>query len=236
MAACWADMLSRIGRKNSQLSKYLVRTTLSRTRGSVILHELERERSRISRELHAGAGQPLAGIKMNLETLHDFLEVLTPRGREALSRLETLADRALEQVRAVSHSLHPPQWQSLTTEQAIRELAQSSGLAVTLEFEPLAVEPELPIKIALYRCAQECISNILRHSGATGFHLSLAQHGEMIDLTVCDNGHGFDPSTRSKGIGLHVLREHATNLGGSCEIASSASGTTVIVKLPLLES
>lgn len=234
--ACWADMLARIGRKNSQLYEYLVRAGQHRSRGGAILQELERERSRISRELHAGAGQPLAGIKMNLGMLHDCFESLPPRGREALSRVETLADRALEQVRAVSHSLHPPQWQSLTTEQAIRELAQSSGLPTTLELNPLAIEPELPIKIALYRCAQECISNILRHSGASWFRLSLARHGEMIELHVKDDGHGFDPAAQGQGIGLRALREHAKNLGGSCEITSSASGTTVIVRLPFLES
>src|SRR5580692_1628534 len=112
----------------------------SRGTGRTIIYELERERSRIARELHAGAGQPLAAIKLNLEMLDDCRAELPLRGREALARLQMLAEQALEQVRAVSHSLHPPEWQNLTTEGALRKLIDSSGLsthlAVRLDIEP----------------------------------------------------------------------------------------------------
>src|SRR5579862_653579 len=155
----WADMLSRIGRKNIQLYDFVARETPPRASGSTILRELERERSRIARDLHAGAGQPLAGIKLNLEMLDDCFSELPPRGREALARLQTLAEQALEQVRAVSHSLHPPAWQNLTTADALRQLVESSGLAnrltVELTVEPLAEEPPHSTKTAVYRCAQE---------------------------------------------------------------------------------
>ncbi len=79
----WADMLSMIGQKNSQLYGIVTRDAprkTGRSTGSVILRELERERSRIARELHAGAGQPLAGIKMNLEMLDDCFAALPPAG------------------------------------------------------------------------------------------------------------------------------------------------------------
>src|SRR5665213_3184644 len=152
----WADMLSMIGRKNSQLYEFVGRALRPRAQGTTIVRELERERSRIARELHAGAGQPLAGIQLNLEMLDDCRAELPPRGREALARLRTLAEQALDQVRAVSHSLHPPEWQNLTTGEALRKLVDSSGLATRLEvdlhIEPLPVEPPHTTKIALYRC------------------------------------------------------------------------------------
>jgi len=237
--AAWADMLSMIGRKNSQLYEFVGRASRTRTRGNTILRELERERSRIARELHAGAGQPLAGIKLNLEMLDDCRAELPPRGREALARLQTLAEQALEQVRAVSHSLHPPEWQNLTTEEALRKLVEASGLsarlAVQLNIEPLAVEPPHATKIAIYRCAQECISNTVRHSGATRFTLSLRAWGAMLELRVEDNGHGFAPDTRGKGIGLLALHDHSIALGGTCDIASGPAGTTIVVQLPLAE-
>jgi len=237
--AAWADMLSMIGRKNSQLYELVGRASRPRTRGNTILRELERERSRIARELHAGAGQPLAGIKLNLEMLDDCQAELPPRGREALARLRTLAEQALEQVRAVSHSLHPPEWQNLTTEEALRKLLDASGLSasfvVQLNIEPLAVEPPHATKIAIYRCAQECISNIVRHSGATRFTLSLRVQGSMLELRVEDNGRGFTPDTRGKGIGLLALHDHSIALGGTCDIASGAAGTTIVVQLPLAE-
>src|SRR6202167_3752377 len=159
--AAWADILSMIGQKNSRLYDLLARDSVPgssgpRNSGRAIVRELERERSRIARELHAGAGQPLAGIKLNLDMLDDCAAALPQAGREALERLQTLAEQALEQVRAVSHNLHPPDWQGLTTGDALRYLVQSSGLMDRLEVEidiqPLSAEPSHTVKIALYRC------------------------------------------------------------------------------------
>src|SRR5580704_2542179 len=161
----WAEMLADFSEKNTRLGHLVGKRWPSRS-GCALFTELERERSRIARELHAGAGQPLAGIKLNLEMLDDCRAELPPRGREALARLQTLAEQALEQVRAVSHSLHPPEWQNYTTEGALRKLIDSSGLSthlgVQLDLEPLPVEPAHATKIAIYRCAQECISNVIR--------------------------------------------------------------------------
>ncbi len=238
----WADMLSMIGQKNSQLYGIVTRDApmrKGRSTGSVILRELERERSRIARELHAGAGQPLAGIKMNLEMLDDCFAVLPPQGREALARLQMLAQQAIEQVRAVSHSLHPPQWQNLTTAEALHNLIKLSGLAsrltVRLNIEPLSEEPSHATKIAIYRCAQECISNIVRHSGATSLKISLAARGSTIELRIEDNGSGFDHAIPGNGIGLQALDEHASGMGGTCEVSSGPTGTAVVIRLPLTE-
>ena len=247
----WADILSMIGEKNSRLYDLLendlvTRTSGQRSPGRTIIEELERERSRIARELHAGAGQPLAGIKMNLETLDNCSSILPPAGRDALVRLQTLADQALQQVRAVSHSLHPPDWQALGAADALRTLVQSSGLGARLQVElciqPLPEEPSHAVRIALYRCAQECISNVTRHSAATHLLISLTPFGSDsaqpgIELRVEDNGRGFpaEPPPTVKGIGLQAMREHATNLGGSCDIASSPEGVCVCVRLPLAQ-
>jgi signal transduction histidine kinase len=245
----WADILSMIGQKNSRLYDLLKRDSLSRhsrsgNSGRTIVRELERERSRIARELHAGAGQPLAGIKLNLEMLDDCAAVLPQTGRDALARMQTLTEQALEQVRAVSHSLHPPDWQGLTVEEALRDLIQSSGLAgrieVKIDIQPLPAEPSHTVKIAIYRCAQECISNVARHSGATRFALSLmpvagSSDTPMVELRLEDNGHGFplEPSSSAKGIGLIAIREHTQALGGICHISSDGNGVRIRVQLPL---
>jgi len=248
--AAWADILSMIGEKNSRLYELLERDSLSRSAprqspGRLILEELERERSRIARDLHAGAGQPLAGIKLNLEMLDNCATDLPPAGREALGRLQTLAEQALQQVRAVSHSLHPPDWQGLSIRDALFQLVQSSGLTNRIQVDfnvaPLPAEPSHAVKIALYRCAQECISNVVRHSGATRLSLSLtgadpdAARPE-IELRLEDNGHGFptEPRPKSKGIGLKAMREHATDLDGHCEISSGPGGVRICVRLPLM--
>jgi signal transduction histidine kinase len=240
----WADMLSRFGQKNSRLYDLLARQSRPRKAGSrpsgrTIVRELERERSRIARELHAGAGQPLAGIKLNLEMLDDCAAELPLAGREALSRLQTLTEQALQQVRAVSHNLHPPDWQGLATGDALRRLVESSGLMtrvkVDLDIQPLPVEPSHTVKIALYRCAQECISNVARHSGATSLSLSLRAIGAMVELRMEDNGHGFpqEISSHGAGIGLLSLREHTAALGGACDISSGGDGVRIRVQLPV---
>lgn len=233
-------MLSMIGQKNSRLFDFLKHDLgeTPRIPRPNIMFELERERSRIARELHAGAGQPLAGIKLNLEMLDSCAAGLPQAGRDALARLQTLAEQALDQVRAVSHNLHPPDWQGLTTAEALRYLVQSSGLRVRLQVETdiqsLPAEPSHAVKIALYRCAQECISNVLRHSGATRLALSFESAGEVAELRVEDNGRGFParPTGRT-GIGLVAIREHAEGLGGTCTISSGPQGVAIRVRLPL---
>jgi len=244
----WAEMLSKVGQRNSQLFDFLARSVPSqpeergprRQNHSTVLEELERERSRIARDLHAGAGQPLAGIKMNLEMLGHCADDLPEPGRQALERLQVLAAQAMDQVRAVSHKLHPPEWQLLSVEDAIRRLVQASGISeciqVTLDIKPLAVTPDHVVKIAVYRCTQECIANILKHSGATELRIALAEKDGRIELIVADNGRGLQPASSSaKGIGLIALREHAETLGGTCDIVSNAHGVTVVVRLPLQE-
>jgi two-component system, NarL family, sensor kinase len=204
-----------------------------------IVRELERERSRIARELHAGAGQPLAAIGLNLELLCECSAALPQQAREALARLENLSARAIEQVRSLSHKLHPPDWQNLTVADALRGLIDSSGLTTVLEIEvhiqPPAVEPPHATKIVIYRCAQECISNVLQHSGATRVELRLFAYGDLLELRVEDNGHGFAGGGPHTGIGLVAIREHASALGGICEISSNPTGSKVMVRVPLSE-
>jgi signal transduction histidine kinase len=208
-------------------------------RNRSLMAELERERSRIARELHAGAGQPLAGIKINLEMLDGCAASMPESAQYALSRARVLTDAALEQVRAVSHRLHPPQWQCLTTEQALRKLVQSSGLCdrfeTAIRIGCLPKEPGYAAKVALYRCAQECIANIFRHSEASRVEFTLAPGADRVKLRVSDNGKGFAAANGTGGIGLETIREHADLLGGSVRIDTGLQGTTITISLPLAE-
>lgn len=210
-----------------------------RRRGRSLLAELERERSRIARELHAGAGQPLAGIKSHLELLDDCSASMPESARYALSRIHVLSEAALEQIRAVSHRLHPPEWQVLTTEQALRNLVDASGVSrrfeTTIDIGHLPNEPEHAAKVALYRCAQECIANIFRHSQASRVEFVLAGGADRVELRVSDNGKGIAAGSAAGGIGLQVMREHVALLGGAVRIESGLHGTTITVSLPLAE-
>lgn len=246
----WAEMLAGFSEKNAKLGNLVAKRWPSRS-GSALFTELERERSRIARELHAGAGQPLAGIKLHLEILDECTSGLangTPKGtdgadsdrvetiRTTIGRLQTLAEQALGQVRAVSHRLHPPDWQEMKMEQAMESLIESSGLngslRLTRDFRPLPEEPSHGVKVQMYRCAQECISNIIRHSGATEAIISLAGEEGRLVLTVTDNGRGFDTGEKNSGIGLRAIGENAASLGGTSRVASGPTGTRIVVSLP----
>jgi signal transduction histidine kinase len=200
---------------------------------------LERESSRIARELHAGAGQPLAAIRLNLEMLCECSAALAQQAREAVARLEKLSALAIEHVRSLSHKLHPPDGQTLTVADALHGLIDSSGLATFLETEthiqPLAVEPSHATKIVIYRCAQECISNVVQHSGATRVELRLVTHGALLELRVEDNGHGLARGGPHTGIGLVAIQEHASALGGVRNISSNRTGSKVVVQVPRSE-
>ncbi len=246
-AEAWTEMLSRIGAKHARLA-----VCAGRTGGgaSSVLAEIERERARIARELHAGAGQPLAGIAIGLDALEECLRRAAQRAdagagenpardrHEAIQRLRRLADAALGQVRAVSHRLHPPAWQQLSLTEAMRLMIEESGLSercvVSAHLEPLAEEPSHAVKVALYRCAQECISNVLRHSGASHFRLSLTREGGALRMTVSDNGRGLPrDSLRKGGIGLAAIREHARSGNGDFRLSSGPGGTSLEIVLPL---
>jgi len=236
----WAEMLAGMYEKTTRLSDLVSKRWPPRS-GTAVLTELERERTRIARELHAGAGQPLAGIKLHLEILGECTSgtqdsASMDSARVTIGRLQTLAEQALSQVRAVSHRLHPPEWQEMTMDQAMESLVESSGLGTSLrltrDFRSLAEEPSHGVKVQMYRCAQECISNIIRHSGATEAAISLVGDTGRLVLTVTDNGHGFDAGTKNSGIGLRAIAENAAQMGGSSRITSSPEGTRIVVSLP----
>jgi signal transduction histidine kinase len=246
-SADWADMLARLGEKHARLSRLAQTISAGPHRGPSLLEEIERERARIARELHAGAGQPLAGIKINLELLDSCLRTaqgeanaVPDEARETLNRLNHLAEAALGQVRAVSHRLHPPAWQQLSVSDALRLLVEESGIThkcrTSLRLDPLLTPLPHSVKTVLYRCAQECISNVLRHSGATEFELGLSERTDRVEMTIHDNGRGIPGDAwRRGGIGLASLREHTHAAGGDLTIDTGPQGTTIRVCLPVAE-
>ncbi len=205
---------------------------------------LELERERVSLELHTGVGQLLAAIRLQVELAGAQLDKPPAAATQALQRIDVLASDALEQVRSVSRRLHPPEWQRLTLEQALRQLWALSGVpekyAARLRIDLGGNEPELDQKVLIYRAAQEALSNLVRHSHATEIEMALEIHGEEMVLTISDNGVGFDvsrlrsePPSVSSGIGLRAIREQTSSSGGKFLVESGPVGTKLKVSVPL---
>jgi len=215
-----------------------------RSRGRRAVRQIEHERQRLGRELHTGVGQMLAAIRMQLELIGTRLSQPEAAVGEALDRIGKLADEALSQVRSVSHRLHPPEWQRLTLEEALWQLWEISGIPQSFQsdmvIDPLPAEPDLDIKVLIYRALQEALSNLVRHSRATRIQVSLRIREGSLVLSIQDNGVGFDAARFNAklleptgGIGLRSISEQAEELGGKLVVESSPVGTTLEVSVPL---
>ncbi len=212
--------------------------------GKKAVRQIELERQRLSRELHTGVGQMLAAIRWQLDVISTELPSPSGNVSRALESISTLTAQTLEHVRSISSRLHPPEWQRLTLEAAIRQLWEISGipqrLAATLHIDPLPWEPDLEVKVVLYRAFQEALSNLARHAHATRIDAGLRVSGDRVALSVRDNGVGFDvgkllslPANLASGIGLRSIREMAGGLGGEFEVRSGPGGTTLVVSVAL---
>ena len=208
---------------------------------------IERERQRLGRELHTGVGQLLAAIRLQLEVAGTHLPNASPPVQQALARIDALAAEALDQVRSVSRRLHPPEWQRLRIEDALRQLWETSGMtelfAGTVDAPPLDFDPDPEVKTLIYRATQEAISNIARHAKASRVYLALSCVKGKLRLAVHDDGVGFDPDRAlagkpsiTSGIGLRSIREQAADLGGKLLVRSGPLGTTLEVFVPLLNA
>jgi signal transduction histidine kinase len=222
-----------------------LRTHQKRSRGGrVAVQQMELERRRLGRELHTGVGQMLAAIRLQVDLVSSQLPEPSAQVHQALERIGELANDTLEQLRAISRRLHPPEWQKLALDDAIRQLWEISGIPrrfeADLQLSVLPREPDLEVKVLLYRTMQEALANLLRHSNATRVTASLGVAGDRITLAILDNGVGFDverllrgPADIAGGIGLRSVREQAEALGGEMSIESGSSGTKLVVSVAM---
>jgi signal transduction histidine kinase len=211
--------------------------------GRAAVRQIDLERQRLGRELHTGVGQMLAAIRLQLEIAAAHLLDPPALPQQVLDRISTLANDALEQVRSISARLHPPEWQRLTLAGALQQLWNISGIPqrfeASLRIQPLPHEPDLEVKVLLYRAAQEALSNVARHARATRVEAALETRDDCAILTIRDDGVGFEvagllrgPASAASGVGLRSIREQAAALGGRSEIQSNRVGTTLVVSVP----
>jgi len=200
----------------------------------------DEERRRFARDLHDGIGQDLAAAKMMLDGL---LQMPLPRnGDRAVDEASEIIDHAIQQVRSMSHLLHPPLLDEVGLLSALRwflaGMMERSGIHTKLELQPLDF-PRLPphLERTVFRMVQEGLTNVFRHSQAQEASVTLIQDAGGLLLRVRDNGKGVGEHTRqlrpgSIGIGIGGMRERARELGGELRILNGNPGTIVEVVIP----
>lgn len=211
-----------------------------------ILELQDVERRKIARELHDSVGQFLAGLKLNLGRLQRRdLEAGHPNGALVAESLD-LTDRAITEVRTISHLLHPPLLDELGFHSAARwyteGFAKRSGIHVQLELREVAERMPKEVELALFRVLQEALTNVHRHAQATRVDIEVECADHQVTLGIRDDGKGIHRSVLEKfrageagGIGLAGMRERLAELGGMLSVESSATGTQIRATLPTEE-
>lgn len=235
--------------RNAEVAVYAVRLTddLQRSRERLVTAG-EEERRRLRRDLHDGLGPTLASLTLGLDVSLKLLKKNPDEAEEMLSRLKAQTKEAVVDIRRLVYGLRPPALDDLGLVAAIREQAAAhghlreageGGSGLGFRIEAPEQLPPLPaaVEVAIYRIAQEAITNVARHARASlcRVRFSVDPNGNALELEVSDDGVGLpDAASRRSGVGLSSMRERAEELGGKLSVAQvPEGGTRVSVVFPL---
>jgi PAS domain S-box-containing protein len=190
-----------------------------------LLKVREEEQKRVAGELHDSIGQQLVAMKMAFASA-------------GLAEQAHKCAELIQETRRLCYNLYPPSLEALGLASALNQLARHCEQAVCLdvkcppEIESDRFDPEK--EIALFRVAQEAVNNAIRHGKAKTIQLSLAYRDGRLEMTIADDGCGFDPAAQAgKGLGLRTMADRVRAVGGTIGIDSCPGRTTIEVRVPL---
>jgi len=184
----------------------------------------EQERQRIAQDLHDSMGGMLANIRMSIsDSAH------TPT-KDIVEKI----DKSIVEMRRISRNLMPETLKNLGLDIALEELAESmSRPDFHIQFESYNLQEGIPFKIqlAFYRITQEALSNVIKYAQASMVIIQVSQDEQKLDLTIEDDGVGFDPSEVSYGQGIANMENRAKLINAKFELTSEkGAGTTINVE------
>ncbi len=235
LATAGRDEVSLLAREIERLSDSLRAADDERRQLSgKLLAAQDDERRRIARELHDSTAQVLTAIQMNLAILDGLPGDRSPQARRIVDETRGMANQCCDEIRTISHLLHPPLLDEVGLVFAVRlfidGFTKRTGTVVDLK---AATEmPRLPsdVATALFRVVQESLSNVHRHSGATRVEISIEALEAGVAVQVADDGVGLDGEGGAMaplGVGLLGMRERIEQFGGTLSVTGSAAGTKV---------
>lgn len=236
------SVFAELHRKTHQLET--LNSELRRLSNNLIVTQDE-ERRRIARELHDGLGQDLVAVRMMLESMfqQEELEDATRAKAQVAAEASEMVDRAIQQVRSISHLLHPPLLDEVGLQSALQwyleGLTKRSGIETSIEVRPSCFPRLAPeVETAVFRIVQEALTNIFRHSEARKGWVTLVNNEREVTVTVRDNGKGLpeavlDFRPESVGVGLGGMRQRVKELGGELRLQNSRPGALVQVVIPV---
>jgi signal transduction histidine kinase len=203
----------------------------------------DEERRRIARELHDSSGQALAALSMCLSMVERDKAKLTERASRNLSDAARLVRELSQELRTMSHLLHPPLLDEAGLESALRwfveGFAERSGIEVHLDLASEFGRLPKEMEIAVFRIVQESLANVHRHSGSKTADVCIARGAQKVTLEIRDRGRGLAADGKAAsaptlpGVGIQGMRERVRQLGGNFEIQSNNGQTLVRAEIPL---
>jgi two-component system sensor histidine kinase UhpB len=225
-----------VGRVVAAFNQMLDRLETERQQsGRRVLAAQEAERIGIARDLHDEVGQVLTGVLLQL----DSIATLAPEHGDEIDEAKQAVRRALDEVRRISSELRPEMLEHLGLLSALTELTTSfgrvSGIRVERRFDPSLPTLEQDTELAVYRIAQESLTNVARHSQASRVTVELQGGVDKVMLRVADDGRGFDKPTVEEQGGLRSMRERALLVDGALAISQGpAGGVEIRLEVPTL--
>ena len=207
-----------------------------------VINAQEEERSRLARELHDGISQNLVGVRYAIDLASRKVHSHSADAATAINRGVEALNGAIKEVRRLSHDLRPRVLDDLGLTPALQALSHNftERTGIDANFSSVAyknmLQPEA--NTALYRVAQEALSNVERHAGATQVDIKVSNNNGRVQMTISDNGNGFIETTsvgksaRLGGLGLRNMQERMAHFGGLLLVKTTSEGTTLTAMLP----
>lgn len=201
----------------------------------------EEERKRIAREIHDELGQQLTALRLKVNLLNFQFGATAPALREATGSLLGMVDSTIQVARNVSTALRPAALDMgivPALDWLAQEFRRNTGVACELGAMPADLDLGEEQSVVLFRIAQEALTNVVRHAGASRVRIALEREGCRHVLEIADDGSGFDPgAARLHKFGLLGMRERALAVGGEIEIDSTPGrGTRIRASIPAIET
>ena len=198
-----------------------------------IVAAADQARRRIERDLHDGIQQRLVSLGLELRLAGSAAPAWPPEAETEISRVAGELNAVVTDLREIARGIHPAILSEGGLRPALRTLGRRAAvdIEVTVEVDPIPRLPE-PIEVAAYYVVSEALTNATRHAQASVVRVAVTEHGDILRLSIRDDGvGGADPA---RGSGLIGLRDRAEALGGSLEVSSPpGAGTLMVVQLPL---
>jgi len=196
----------------------------------------EDERKNLAQELHDEIGQHLTAIHMDASAIKSAKNI--DSAQESATAIDAVVRRMMEIVHTMLHRLRPSDLDELGLNTALRELVsvwleRNPNILMDLHISGGFIDLDDALLISIYRIIQEGLTNISRYANANRVTISIEQHHRQINITIYDDGNGFDPSKKIRGFGLAGMKERVEGLDGKFELQTAITkGVTIMIKLP----